>query len=76
MKSQEYKQRIGVKETFWNNIVVPTMLKKYNYKCSICENTKNLHVHHTSYELVNIDTLIVLCASCHIKETQKRLYEQ
>ena len=50
-----------------------------NQTCQICgkskiENGKNLDVHHIDYnkENINIDNLIALCASCHVKTNSNR----
>jgi uncharacterized protein YlaI len=43
-------------------------LEYANYKCSICDETENLHVHHLNYNTVgneSISDLIVVCKSCH-----------
>lgn len=46
------------------------MLKKAHYKCQLCGNKQELHVHHRTYENRGNELpqdLIVLCASCHRK---------
>jgi len=53
------------------------VLKKYNYKCTMCGSDKNLCVHHI--ERINpdnekyneIDNLTVLCRQCHMSYHRK-----
>lgn len=47
-----------------------------NYRCEKCGSTKNLVVHHTSYEFKGVEflafhTLQCLCSKCHEKEHSK-----
>lgn len=47
-----------------------------NYRCEKCGSTKNLVVHHTSYEFKGVEflafhTLQCLCSKCHEKEHRK-----
>jgi len=47
-------------------------LERFGYRCALCAETKNLHVHHNSYEYVgdeDLYDLVVLCADCHEKVT-------
>ena len=53
------------------------------YKCKLCgcsqlENAKQLDVHHIDYNKKNVDinNLISLCRSCHIKTNYNRTYWQ
>jgi len=49
------------------------MLKYANYKCSRCENTENLQIHHLNYNTIgdeSLSDLEVVCVSCH-KKTHK-----
>lgn len=44
-------------------------LDRANHACQLCNRTKNLHVHHRTYERIGGDELpedlTVLCATCH-----------
>lgn len=51
----------------WNNFVRPVIYKIKGKKCEICGSTKNVDLHHTSYEAVDIKTIRVLCRKCHQK---------
>jgi hypothetical protein len=71
MNKQEYAKALRRKE--WRN-KRKEILKRDNYACTKCKDTKELHVHHTYYlegkmpwEVPN-DCLITLCKSCHKKE--------
>lgn len=46
-----------------------TILRKFGNKCSLCDNTEGLHIHHKDKNPKNnrIDNLIVLCGICHKK---------
>jgi hypothetical protein len=57
----------GISPTFWDNFVVPMVKDIRGNKCEICDSTKKLHVHHIDYNNVNIDSLLVVCVSCHKK---------
>jgi len=42
--------------------------RRANFHCQICNSSKNLHVHHRTYERLGNEKptdLIVLCAECH-----------
>tara|TARA_R110000824_G_scaffold387601_1_gene582948 strand:+ start:110 stop:643 length:534 start_codon:yes stop_codon:yes gene_type:complete len=44
------------------------MLKYANYKCSRCENTEKLQIHHLNYNTIgeeSLSDLEVVCVSCH-----------
>ena len=48
------------------------ILKRDKYKCTVCQSSKNLHVHHTYYydKMISpwdypCESLIVLCSKCH-----------
>ena len=56
-----------------------TVLKKANYKCEICGDTKELHVHHidgNSYHNGipnnNLNNLMVVCRNCHYNKIHKK----
>ena len=64
-----YKQKYpdGITTNFWKDFVSPMVIKLKGDKCEMCGSTKQLELHHTDYEKeVNINTLKVLCRSCHI----------
>ena len=58
-------EELGVSFSFYQSFVRPMVQKLKGNKCSKCGNTKNIDVHHSSLELINIDTLILLCRKCH-----------
>ena len=68
MEYQEY-----LKTSYWRDTVRPAALKAAKGKCQTCNETKNLHVHHKTYQNRgnehpnHMDDLIVLCAGCHSK---------
>lgn len=46
------------------------VMKKSNYKCSLCASKGKLNIHHKTYEnrgleIINLQDLICLCESCH-----------
>ena len=44
-------------------------------RCELCGSTKNLHVHHLSYENIfqeELEDLQVLCCACHGRERMTR----
>ncbi|MBK7380736.1 MAG: hypothetical protein IPJ03_17400 [Ignavibacteriales bacterium] len=43
-------------------------LKQANNKCQVCNSSKNLHIHHRTYERIfneKPEDLTVLCSDCH-----------
>lgn len=65
----------------FNTQLKETIRKKDNYKCKICnksqkQNKRKLDCHHIDYNKKNndIDNLIALCKSCHIKTNHNRNY--
>jgi len=66
--------RHRIKYKLWREQV----LEKDNHKCTTCNSTKRLHVHHNnsfySYpaDITNIDNGCTLCQSCHMKLHHKR----
>ena len=73
MVSNNYKKIYpdGISFVFWNDFVVPQVRRIKGYKCEECGSSKNLDVHHTRKDLVNINTLNLLCRKCH-KTKHKR----
>ena len=56
----------GISQHFWDNFVVPNVKRIKGNKCLFCSETKNLDIHHLDYEEeVSINTLQLLCRSCH-----------
>lgn len=58
-----------LKSEYWNGIR-KKILKRDNYKCTICYSTKDLQVHHTTYknhfsEHKHLNDLITCCDKCH-----------
>ena len=58
----------GINSGFWETTVIPAILKRDNHKCTRCESTENLHVHHKDYDNQVYDNLITLCKKCHNKQ--------
>ena len=59
-----------IKSPQWRQIRA-MMLNKYG-KCQLCSSTKNLEVHHNSYDHIgeekeHLEDLVVLCHDCHSK---------
>ena len=65
---QYYFKKHNINSRFWNQIVIPAVLKRYNHKCARCYQKKKLDVHHTDYDNQSINNFIALCRSCHGKE--------
>ena len=49
-------------------------LARENYKCKICNSTKELELHHISYHVKgmelennNLSWVVILCSKCHQK---------
>ena len=49
-----------------------TPKEKFDYQCCLCYSDNELVVHHKSYEEQNINTLFLVCKSCH-KEVHSSL---
>jgi 5-methylcytosine-specific restriction endonuclease McrA len=67
LKSMPYTEYL--KTDHWKS-VRNRALRKAWYKCSLCGNTSELHVHHNNYENRGCEKdsdLIVLCKNCHEK---------
>ena len=65
----------------WNNIFKEEIRKRDNHQCNVCGNKelkdgKKLHVHHIDYNKknLNLNNLISLCLSCHMKTNFNRDY--
>lgn len=67
--------QLGVKRWFYKSFVVPGIRRIKGNKCEECSSTDKLQVHHTSLELINKDTLKLLCFDCH-KKIPKGTYVQ
>ena len=65
IKGNEGLPKMGIELELWKNIVVPVIKEKFNNECCICNSDKNLQIHHKSYEEQNINTLFLVCKSCH-----------
>lgn len=71
-QTKEIKHRKNTKH--WRMIRIKT-LERDGYKCVDCEETKNLHVHHLTYENEgheNLEDLVTLCRQCHSKKKSVR----
>ena len=54
---------------FYEQYVIPAVLKRDNYKCVKCNSTKSLDVSHNHYfKNLSIKDLETLCRSCHKKK--------
>lgn len=78
MREISYEEYIG-RSPRWQEKRVER-LKIDNFKCVVCGETHNLHVHHITYEnLGNEDVdndLVTLCKGCHMKiEYDKAVYD-
>lgn len=59
---------LGVNRSFYQSFIIPGVKRIKGNKCEVCGSTQKLEVHHSSKELINIDTLKLLCHVCHQKE--------
>lgn len=67
LKNLPYKEYLQTDH--WKN-TRKKALYKANYRCQLCNDNKNLHVHHRTYENLGQETtqdLTVLCKPCHEK---------
>jgi hypothetical protein len=55
----------GISPLFWQQIVVPTLKRRFNNQCCLCSSDRFLEVHHKNYEEQNINNLFLVCKSCH-----------
>lgn len=65
LKTMPYREYLQT--AHWQNLRV-SMLKRAGYKCSVCGESKPLHVHHNTYERrgeEKLSDLVVLCHECH-----------
>jgi hypothetical protein len=58
-----------LKSKYWQRIK-KIILKRDNYKCTVCGADKNLQIHHSTYkyhlaEHKHLNTLLTLCEKCH-----------
>lgn len=70
LTQKPYKEFL--KSKYWKN-VRSIILKRDSYLCQNCKSSKNLHVHHLTYdnhfrEHEKLNDLVTLCKSCHEKE--------
>lgn len=56
---------IGIDRGFYQSFIRPMILKLKGKKCQDCSSTKSVQVHHSDLKHININTLLVLCSSCH-----------
>lgn len=71
LKTMPYKEYLQTEE--WQSIRIKA-LKRFGFKCHVCNSTKKLNVHHKTYENrgnENLNDLIVLCEDCHAKYHDK-----
>ena len=69
--NKEYREMKMESKAFFDNIVMPTLKRKYNNQCQKCGSKNHLDIHHTDYEHANINNLELLCRKCH-KAVHKR----
>jgi len=65
LKNLQYSEYLQSKH--WRHFR-ENVLKRSNYRCSICNTDNNIHVHHRTYENrghENYEDVIVLCGNCH-----------
>lgn len=56
----------GVSYELWYRTLTPTILRKWDNKCSRCgKEHERMHLHHKDYVNQNINTLVPLCPKCH-----------
>lgn len=58
----------NLSKDFWSRFVIPEVTRIKGSKCEWCFSQRYLELHHTDYIDVNINTLKLLCKSCHRKE--------
>lgn len=56
---------IGVVPAFWEKVIAPRVKQLKGNKCQECGSQDRLCLHHSDYELQNIETLKLLCFNCH-----------
>ena len=62
---EEYKQYLN--SPHWQKIR-QAVFKEYGHRCDHCGSSKNLHIHHITYEHLGeeeISDLVPLCEDCH-----------
>lgn len=57
--------RAGITHNLWTYFFSPMIIRLDGYTCQMCGSQFELGVHHCSYEVQIIETLITLCKSCH-----------
>lgn len=67
LKGRTYSEFLASK--YWY-LVRQMVLKRDNFKCIVCSETKNLQIHHNTYknhfkEHKHLDDLMTLCKECH-----------
>lgn len=68
MVNAEFKTWDFYKSDMWKNKRIQ-MLKKRGFKCELCGDRNNLHVHHKKYKKFKpLTHLQVLCKICHAKQ--------
>ncbi|MGL5190156.1 MAG: hypothetical protein ACRC7S_10980 [Cetobacterium sp.] len=69
IKRMDYKDFL--KTPYWKAISEKVKIKS-DFRCSLCNSSKNLSVHHRTYsihgdELYNMNELVCICQECHDK---------
>jgi len=71
----DYEKRmyndLGVNFSHYRQKLVPQIRAMKGNACELCKGTKDLHVHHSDMDNININTLKLLCRKCHVKEHMK-----
>ena len=47
------------------------LLKNCDNKCIDCGSNKNLELHHTQYDIIDMNSMKILCRDCHSKLHKK-----
>ena len=62
------------------NSIRQEVLKRDNYKCQHCSSSEKLEIHHIdpyrNSQNDELDNLLTLCKTCHIKEDNRMIYEE
>lgn len=67
LKKPNYQEYLKSRSWHCRRIIA---LMRADYRCQLCNKTKELHVHHRTYESLGhepISDLVVLCKDCHAK---------
>jgi 5-methylcytosine-specific restriction endonuclease McrA len=74
--NKEYKEYLESSE--WAQIKVDLYISR-GKKCELCESTKNIAIHHRTYDRIfneEPSDLIILCGRCHFKIHKKEIIKK